>query len=263
MDIPLWQIVMLAIVQGIAEFLPVSSSGHVVIAAALLEAGQHGRIDAMDLNIVLHLGTLGSILVVYFERIIGLLKDDRRLIGLLAVATVPAVMAGLPLKVYGNQVMSSPLVAGGLLVITGLLLALSARFPRSPDDGSTITVSQALSIGCAQALAILPGLSRSGLTITTGLALRLPPKTAATFSFLMAIPVIAGAGVLETTGWASDSSRTTPLSLLLIGGGVAFLVGIGSLRLLLRWLDQGRFHWFAWWCIPIGTACVFWQIFQR
>lgn len=263
MDFTFLQISFLAVIQGIAEFLPISSSGHIVIVSSLLGGGNGEAIDAADINIVLHVGTLGSIIVVYFERIMKLLKEDRRLIGLLMVATVPTVIVGLPLQLYFKDILSSPLLAGVLLIGTGSLLLFGSRYNQAHQGtgrSCEITVPRALAIGCSQALAVLPGLSRSGLTITTGIACRLTPGMAATFSFLMAIPVIAGGGLLEIVKLAAEPHGATPVSLMVLGGGLSCLVGILSLRLLLSWLDRGRFHWFAWWCIPFGVLSILWHI---
>ncbi len=269
MDLAYFQIFTLAVIQGVAEFLPISSSGHVVVTASLF-GGKQESLDAADLNIVLHVGTLGSIVVIYFDRIRKLLREDRKLIVYLAVATVPAVLVGVPLKKYCEHWLASPLLAGFLLIGTGLLLICGTRWAQNankeneqeanPTGLSEITLGRALLIGCAQALAILPGLSRSGLTITTGMALRLSAKRAATFSFLMAIPVIAGGGILEIATLMGEAKAVSaPLTHLIMGGAVAMLVGILSLRFLLQCLDSGRFHWFAYWCIPFGIFAIYWN----
>jgi len=259
MDLPIWQVLLLAVVQGVAEFLPISSSGHIVIIAALLAPDNESTFDVTDLNIVLHLGTLGSIVIVYFNRILRLLKEDRHLIGLLAVATIPAVAIGLPLKMYGKEYLESPLLAGFMLIITGMVLIATSFMRSSTKEHNPITYTKALLIGFAQGAAILPGLSRSGSTIAAAMAQSIEPKTAATFSFLMAIPVIAGGGLLEIKDLISDAPGTTAVSTLILGGFVSLVVGIFSLLWLLRWLERGRFYWFAFWCIPIGIAVIVWQ----
>ena len=260
---------LLAVVQGVAEFLPISSSGHIVILAELLAEGDASQFDVSSLNIVLHLGTLASILVVYWRRVMRLLGEDRRLVGLLAAGTVPAVAIGLPLKKWAPEVVSefvleSPLVAGFMLLATGGLL-LWIHGKRDGKRGlSELTFADAVAIGFSQAAAILPGLSRSGSTITCGLARDLRPEAAATFSFLLAIPVIAGAGLLEIKDqWEllqSGQPNAIPAAHLCCGAATSFAVGLAALWWLLKWLESGRLAWFAGWCIPAGVLVIVWRL---
>lgn len=267
MQLSLWQLIVLAIVQGVTEFLPVSSSGHLVVLAALMVGGDVDALDKLvEVNIVLHVGTLFSILVYYWRTIVRLLGADRRLIGLIILATVPAVAVGLPLKKFGEHVLSDPLLAGALLPVTGILLLLATRFQRPEKDAiayEQLNWKTALGMGIAQAFAILPGLSRSGTTITAGLLGGLTPRAAATFSFLMALPVIAGAGLLEAVDMARSTTIQTPLAHLAIAAFVSFGVGLASIAALVRMLERQRLYWFAWWCIPLGIAVVVWQLSIR
>jgi len=262
MQLSLSEIVILAIVQGLTEFLPVWSSGHLVIVANFLAPdGISESLDISDLNIVLHAGTLVSILVVYFQRIFKLLGEDRQLVGRLLVATIPAVLVGIPLKKFGDEtILANPLLAGCLLVVTGAMLFVASRFRVGTIEYREITYRQSLLIGLSQAAAILPGLSRSGSTISTGLCLGLKPASASTFSFLMAIPVIGGAALLEVISLASDAHLTTPPVHLVIGASVACIVGLGALLWLIRWIERGQLQWFAAWCIPVGICVVIWQL---
>lgn len=256
------QVLLLGIIQGIAEFLPISSKGHLVIAAALMYqfAGQTMP-DMVEWTIVLHVGTLVSILVVYWRRIWRLVGPDRRVIGLMAVGTVPAVVLGLPLhEIHAlRQWFSEPLLVGCLLPVTGALLLIGGRTAAGNVDYTQMTYRQALLIGCCQAFALLPGISRSGTTIVAGLLVGLRRDSAATFSFFLAILAILGGAVLEAKKlWASGTSE--PPGLLAFGAVVSFVVGVASLKLLLRWLNQGHLAWFAWWCIPVGAAVIAWQL---
>ncbi|MDX1945318.1 MAG: undecaprenyl-diphosphate phosphatase [Pirellulaceae bacterium] len=258
-----WQVVVLAIVQGIAEFLPISSSGHLVVLAPLL-FGQRTAPEGMtDLSIVLHLGTLGSILVYYRQRIARLFAEDRRTLGLLIVGTLPAVVVGLPLKLWLEPVLESPLVAGFLFPVTGLAILWAMRRPEGTTEYRDLSWSRALLIGTAQAAAILPGLSRSGSTISAGLGVGLSRSAAATFSFLLAIVAICGAGVLEGIDLAkADSPRlATSPGLLAVGAAISFVVGLGALALLDRMLQRGQLQWFAWYCFALGAAVIGWQLF--
>ncbi|MCA9185881.1 MAG: undecaprenyl-diphosphate phosphatase [Pirellulaceae bacterium] len=255
----LFSIVVLAIIQGVAEFLPISSSGHVVIASSLLELGNNLDID--DVNIVLHAGSLLSILVVYWRKIWELLNKDRRTIPVLLVATLPAVAIGLVIKKCFDHLLTNPSLAGAMLVVTGIMLLLAGRLRNGEQTYQELSFRRALAIGFAQAVAVLPGISRSGATISSGLAMGLTRQDAATFSFLMAIPVIAGASLLEIVSIMRDPvSITTSGTNLLVGAAISFVVGVVSLLALLRILERGRLQYFALWCIPAGVFVLGWQV---
>ncbi len=257
----LLEIIILAIVQGIGEFLPISSSGHLVVLTEGFERlGFSLGAEKLTVNIVLHLGTLAAILVFYFRRILALLGRDRRVIGLLAVGTVPAVVVGLGLESQLGNVLESALVAGFCFPLTGLALLWTTRARPGQATCAELTYGRALLIGLFQAVAILPGISRSGLTIVAGLGCGLRRDEAATFSFLLAIPVIAGAGVLETLKLLAAPPETTGLGLLAWGAVLSFLVGLAALWWLLRWLEQGRFYLFAWYVLLLGPAVIAWQL---
>jgi len=259
----LLHIVILAVLQGITEFLPVSSSGHIVIAGALL-AHTLGEppARASDINIFLHAGTLASILVVYWRRIWRLLGEDRRVIGRLVVGTLPAVVVGLLLKTKFPLLLDSPLLAGLMLPITGVMLIWASRRPLGNTDCRDLTYGRVLVIGCLQAVAILPGISRSGATIAAGLGVGLRRSEAATFSFLLAIPAISGAIVLELRELIRGEDQLAAADLLSAGASVSFVVGVFALWWLIRWLERGRLQLFAWWCIPVGLLIVVWQLWE-
>ena len=277
---PLFEVLILAIVQGIAEFLPISSSGHLVAVEALL--GRHN--DSAELGIVLHFGTLLAILLYYRHRIWELLTTDRQVIPMLIVGTLPAATLGLWLKSNHEWLLKSPLLAGFMLVITAYLLMLLAKC--SPEEAQvsseevesdteeTETKRSPVSktyrslgyfsvvlIGCAQAFALLPGISRSGSTIVMGVLCGLSRGQAATFSFLLAIPAISGATLLEAKDILEHGAQT-PLLHLAIGAGVSFVVGLASLHGLILLLERSRLHWFAYWLIPFGFSIVIWQLYQ-
>lgn len=256
----LLEIILLSIVQGIGEFLPISSSGHVVVLATLFDQLGHPIPDKITVNIALHLGTLLSILVVYWRRIVGLLGRDRRVIGLLLVGTLPAALFGVYLKTQLENSLESVLVAGCMFPITGLMLLWAAR--RQPGELTCrqLTYRHALVIGVFQAFAIFPGISRSGSTIIAGLAIGLRREEAATFSFLLAIPAILGAGLLEDLHLLRGSPSAEPLGLLGLGMALSFAIGLVSLWWLLRWLEQGRLHLFAWWVLLLGPLVIAWQL---
>jgi undecaprenyl-diphosphatase len=256
---PLLEIVLLAVLQGLTEFLPVSSSGHVVVAAALFDQIGHPITQKLTVNIVLHMGTLAAILVYYRWRIVELLGRDRRVLGLLVVGSLPAALAGLVLKRYCTPMLESPLTAGWMFPLTGAMLIWSARHQSGSLTCRELGYPAALRIGLFQALAILPGISRSGATIVAGLGSGLRRDEAAAFCFLLAIPVMAGAGLLEAVDLLNGTAPDTPAGQLALGGALSFLVGLAALAGLVRFLQQGRLHWFAWWVIPLGAAVLGWQ----
>lgn len=245
-------IVILAIVQGIAEFLPISSSGHLVLIGHLLGNAS----ESAALEIILHAGTLGSILVVYWRRILQLLTSDRRVIPLLVVGTLPAVAVGLPIKLLAESWLTSPLLTGCMLLVTAAVLVTLGRLNRGERPYTELNGKQAFAIGCFQACAILPGLSRSGSTILGGRLVGLRGNDAVTFSFLLAIPALCGATVLAIKDLRDQGTSSQDVAVLALGAGISFTVGIFALRWLMRWSQKDRLHWFAWWCGPLGLVII-------
>ncbi len=252
------QILILAIIQGIAEFLPISSSGHLVVVGALFGMGE----GSTELNIILHFGTLLAIVLFYWKRIIALLRSDKNVIPLLIVGTIPVVVVGLTIKENWPWLLKNPLLAGFMLPVTGMMLLLLPKIKHGETEYQDISYLAAFIIGCAQAFAILPGISRSGSTIVVGSMLGLKRQSATTFSFLLAIPAILGATTLEAKKMIeSEGGSIIPLWLLAVGAIVSFAVGLVALRWLVRWVEKGQLHWFAYWLIPFGFAIVIWQLY--
>ncbi len=246
------EMVVLAIVQGIAEFLPISSSGHLVIIGAML--GETS--DSAAVEIILHAGTLASILVIYWRRILRLLTSDRRVLPLLVLATLPVAVIGLAIKMYSESLLKSPLLAGCMLLVTATLLWTLRRLPQGQTQYPQMRWWQALAIGCFQAIAILPGISRSGATIFAGRLLGLNGADAVTFSFLLAIPAISGATILAVKDLREEGISGDDLTLMIVGAVIAFVVGIFALRWLIRWSRKEQLHWFAYWCAPVGVLVI-------
>ena len=253
------EVILLAIAQGITEFLPVSSSGHLVVLAALFERFGVEMDEKLTVNIVLHLGTLLAILVFYRRRIYNLVSEDRRVIGLLAVGTIPAVIVGLTLQKYAKDLLVNPLLAGPMFLVTAAMLIWTRNHQGGEMQCRELSYWRAVVIGIFQAFAILPGVSRSGSTIVAGLVCGLKREEAATFSFLLAIPVIGGAGLLDLKDLLADSPKSVSLWLLALGAAVSFVVGLAALAWLVDWIRHGRLHWFAWWLIPLGLAVTAWR----
>ena len=259
-DPDLLHVILLAVVQGLTEFLPVSSSGHLVLAGEWLGLEEPG----LFLPILLHLGTLAAVLAVYRSDVALLIRElsrgELRETGLLVVATLPTVAVGLLLHSTIREAFGSVHAAAGGLLLTASVLTLGEGFRKrnsKEDAGGRAAVRplDALLIGCAQALAILPGVSRSGSTIATGMMLGIRADRAARFSFLMSIPAILGATILEgkellAEGALDGVSYGGPLLGLLVSA----LVGLAALRWLLAFVAKGAFRWFAVYCALLGTA---------
>jgi len=258
------RIIFLGIVQGITEFLPVSSDGHLVVADALFQAFSGDKDltkENLVVTIILHLGTLLAILIIYWKNVLRLLTHDRRVIGLLIVGTIPAAIVGLLLDKFLEEYMVNPFLTGCLLPINGLILLFIDRKLPGEVSYEQLTYPKAIIIGCCQAFAPLPGISRSGTTIAGGLAVGLRRDAAATFSFLLAIPAISGAGVLGLIKLVTKGTDDMPSAgVLLVGAAVSFVVGLVSLRLLLKLLREGLLDPFAYWCIALGISVIVWQL---
>jgi undecaprenyl-diphosphatase len=250
--IELLEILIISIVQGIGEFLPISSSGHLAVTDHLFRRfGQPltgSETDFIKLEILLHLGTLIAVLIVFRQRIVDLFGKDLRLIPLLIIGTLPAVVVGLLVKKFAPWIETDLYIISICFAVTGVLL-IRSRNTNGEKTCSTMTWFDALVIGTVQAVAILPGLSRSGSTIVAGLFRKLRRDEAATFSFLLAIPVIGGSGILELKGLLKPNPKPDSISvyLLLIGMSVSCVVGIAALVWLLDWLKKGQLWYFAVW----------------
>ncbi len=269
--------IILGLVQGVAEFLPISSDGHLVIVEHILGI----ETDLLAVNIALHLGSLLAILVVFRHDLLNVLRD-RKLMTAIVVATLPLIPVALFLKDFVDQLAGSLRVAGcGLCVTAGLLLLSQLFQPReaavptpspAPADGQSesstqragtqlgdISWHQALVIGLFQAVAIAPGVSRSGSTIVAGLMQGFPRYVAARFSFLIAIPAIFGAVVFKAKDLL-DSQSPADAGPIALGTLISFVVGVACLSWLLKIITQRRLHWFGWYCLIAGVTVIVWSL---
>ena len=244
------QAIVLGLVQGLTEFLPVSSSGHLIVVPALL-GWTDPFIDSLAFSVMLHVATLLALLL-YFQadwrRLIpaGLaairdrsLRDDpdRRLAWLLVVATIPAVIAGLLLNDPIETIFREPRLVAITLVVGALLLWLSDRLGSHTKNMDGVTFPIAFGIGAAQALALIPGISRSGISISAGLFAGLDRPSAARFAFLMATPITAGAGIWELKKvLTGEAGVDLPMVPLVAGMLTALVAGIAAIAVMLRFL---------------------------
>ena len=260
-----FRILVLAVIQGITEFLPISSDGHLVVGNELLKRCQSGPIakESLTLILALHLGTLGSIVVVYFERLRRVLSEmDWRLCLTIVIASIPAAIIGIGFKQALEAMFESPLLAGYGFLLTGGVLLIGQKYQGGQIVERRLPWPISLIIGCFQAVAILPGVSRSGCTISGGLICGMERESAATFSFLIAIPVIGGAVLLDAVKLLRPGSADAlhvPWGAYGLGAVVSFFVGIAALRLLIRMLSKQKLHWFAYYCLAAGVATIGWQ----
>ena len=247
----------LALIQGITEFLPVSSSGHLVLAQHWLG----WNTDNVLLDAVLHLGTAAAICVIYRKEIRALVrdalsKDEARrkpsleYIGLIVIAAIPAGIVGIAFKEFFEKMFLNARGAGLLFFVTAAFL-FASRLRRKPPVA--LDPPKALAIGLAQALAILPGISRSGTTISMGLLLGINRKEAGRFSFLLGLPVIVAAALLKLK---DVSGASISPGLLIFAFGLSAAVGILALKWLLRIIEQGRLHYFGYYLVALGLACL-------
>lgn len=250
--------ILLGIVQGITEFLPVSSSGHLVIIPALFGIPK----PPLTFDVLLHLGTGLAVAAVFKDELLtlvkGICKGEKaalRLAGGLVVGTIPAVAAGFLLRDQVEKVFGVPVFSGVFLLVTAFLLWLADRYDGDKDYQS-LGWGGALLVGLFQALALLPGVSRSGATITAGRAWGLSRQEAARFSFLLSLPIIFGAGLYEALPLLTGETPLELTSPYLAGTLVAAVSGFLVIRYFLGYLGRGRLRPFMIYCLLVGTAFV-------
>ncbi len=263
--------IILGIVQGLTEFLPVSSSGHLVLTEKLLGLTTHN----IRFVVVVHLGSLLAVLAIYRVKIGLILRGaykgrvryhkgkwkfpdpNTRLSWLLILATIPAGLVGI---IFGNQieqVFFRPLWVGIFLAVTGLVL-FCVRFVRT--DGGSPNWWRAGIIGLAQAVAILPGMSRSGSTITAGIYSGVEKSRAAEFSFLLSVPVILGAGVMELGKMMDTAPSAMEIVTLLAGAAASAISGYLAIRFLLDVIKKGKLYYFAYYCWLVALIVIIFSI---
>lgn len=247
------EVTILSVLQGVAEFLPISSSGHLVLGKNLLGLGEVG----MRLDIFLHVGTLAAIFVFYFSIIRRIVINlEWSYLAKVIVSAVPAGVVGVLFKDQLEAAFASPKLVGAALVFTGLVLTATRFLPKGERD---VSFGRALLMGLAQAVAILPGVSRSGMTLAAARASKIEPERSAEFSFLMSAPPIAGAALLEFLKAMKQGGAVNecPWGVTIYGAVLAAVVGYFSLKLLVRSL-KGRWFWlFGPYCILVGLVTLF------
>jgi len=258
---PIWTLVLLGIVQGLTEFLPVSSSGHLVIVQSFLPGFNE---PGVLFHATVHLGTLGAVLL-YFRRdltdMAGCVVSPRtadaatlRLMVLIVVGTLPTVVIALAFKEELEQLFANVSAAATMLLVTGTLLYLTDRTRERATDLQNMNIGHALIVGIAQGLAIIPGISRSGSTIAAGVFSGLKRQAALRYSFLLSIPAILGAFILQLATHADPRGQEVDWLGYGLAFVAAFVVGYASIAVLLKMLLSRKLTLFAYYCWAVGAS---------
>lgn len=261
--------ILMGLVQGVAEFLPISSSGHLAIAEHLLKLKLD---DGILFDVLLHLGTLVAVFIAYWQDVVDMIREfflgvrdlarhstpnpvppARRLVLLIIVATLPLFLI-LPIKDRVEGLYDNMWFIGGALIVTGFLLRLSDRNCHGRKTEKTARLTDALIVGLAQAVATVPGISRSGMTITAGCFVGYERRFAVRFAFLMSLPAVLGANILSIADAAAEGVDWSLLPMYLVGMVTAAVSGYFCIRLLNMIARKGRFGAFAYYCWIVGAA---------
>lgn len=258
----LWKAIVLGIIQGLTEFLPVSSSGHLEIANALFGIEES---DNLAFTVAVHGATVLSTIVVFWYEIARLLKglfafklnEETRFVINIAISLIPVLIVGLFFKDFIESLFTSNLLlVGSMLLVTAALLTFSQYAPRK---NATMTPKSALLMGCAQAFAVLPGISRSGSTISTGLLCGVKAEEVTKFSFLMVLVPILGMNFLDILS-GDFTSSTIPTSSLLAGSIAAFVTGTLACKWMVGIVRRGKLTYFAIYCALVGVASIIYSL---
>lgn len=272
--------ILLGAIQGITEFLPISSSGHLAIAQNLLHLQVEGS-EGTFFDVLLHLGTLVAVFIAYWSDIRDMIVElvygvrdlarretptpvppARRLILLIIVGTLP-LFAVLPVKDLVEGLSDNMYFVGGALLVTGCLLFASDRVRKGRKTEKSASLVDVLLVGVAQAVATCPGISRSGTTITAGCFVGFDRKFAVRYSFLMSIPAILGANILSLKDALGGEVVWSELPVYLVGVAVAAGVGYACIRLLRMIVDKGKFGFFAYYCWAVGALTLILTLVQK
>lgn len=258
------QALVLGIAQGLGEFLPISSSAHLILIPWLFRWHDPG----LTFDIALHLGTLLAVVIFFWKDWVkliaagmtkGVTTPDGKLFWFLVVASVPGAAVGALLEEQAETVFRNPLMIGIMLIVMGLILFWADRCSAKRRDYESVSLSQSLIIGLSQAFAIIPGVSRSGVTMTSALFLGLAREDAARFSFLLSTPIVAGAGLLKLRHLAAHAVNPP----FMVGVLASAVVGILVIGLLLRWLRRNSFRPFVWYRLILGAAVITIALLRR
>lgn len=257
----LFVIIILGIVQGITEFLPVSSSGHVLVISRLLQSA-----SSFEFDVLVSFGTLFAVIIYYRKRFVEIFLDiyTRRDIGLAAkliVATIPVAIVGLLFDSIIELYLHGTLTAIAMLLIVGLIMVVSASWKPKKQLGANtnlhkITYKQSILIGVAQCFSLISGSSRSGVTMLAALRLGFEKKTAAEWSFLMSVPAIGGASLKVLLSSEGRDFITTETTAFVVANVVSFVFGLAAIHVLLKILQRKGLYWFGWYRIILAAVLI-------
>lgn len=266
----IWLAILLGVVQGLTEFLPVSSSGHLVLIQTFF-GGSNPEADYMLFDVLLHFGTLVSVFIAFWGDIRSLLAEFfgwirdgfklrnrpyRRFIVMVLITIIP-MFPVLLVKDQLDALFSNTMFVGCALLVTAVVLMLSERAPRKRRDASNATWLDAFLVGCAQAVAVVPGISRSGSTICAGLFRGFSRDFAVRFAFIMSLPVVFGANLLEIGDAVAQAESTgIPVSMYIIGVAAAMISGLLAIRLIRLVTNKGHFRPFVVYCGLVGVLSI-------
>jgi len=263
------QAIILGIVQGLTEFLPISSSGHLILVPWLFD--WHFLLNNPDLNktfdVALHLGTFVAVLVYFWRDVIKLVSawvrsiarrsladPEARLAWLLFVSTIPAAFFGVAFESFIEDRLGKPWIIAIMMIVFALVMYAVDHVAKLDRDLEALTWTDAILIGFAQALALCPGVSRSGVTMMTGLAVRLDRESAARYSFLLSVPVIGGAAAYKALQVAKDGLPAGTAMPFVAGIASAAISGMIAIWFVLRYLKRHNFNLFVLYRIVVGVA---------
>jgi undecaprenyl-diphosphatase len=262
---------LLGAVQGLTEFLPVSSSAHLILVRAFF--GFDAEHLGIAFDVACHVGTLFAVLVFFREDLLAMLRGARaacrrgatgpaRMVQLVVIGTIPVLLLGVPLGRLEDR-LRNPWVAAMMLALGGVLFLVAERLGARTREAQTLTGPEALGVGLAQAVALVPGVSRSGATMTLGLVFGLTRESAARFSFLLGVPAILAAAGHEGLSLARTGMDPADVPLFGVGMVVSALVGYGAIRFLLSYLTRHSLAVFAWYRFALAASVVTWWALTR
>lgn len=252
--------ILLGIIQGATEFLPVSSSGHLVLGSKLLDFKEQGVI----FDVFLHLGTLLAVVLVFRKDLLAMIKAPFQMVRnshdpevrahflwavYVVIGTVPVAIIGLLINDYVDRIFTSELIVYSMLAVTGVLMTCTTYLK---ERGPALNVPKSFVIGIAQSMAIMPGLSRSGSTIFAGMAMGIQRETAARFAFILSVPAILGAVILKFGEMIQSQNSVDGIIVIGVGTLMSAVTGYFSIILLLDIVKRNRLQWFGYYCLTIS-----------
>lgn len=267
----MWSVIILGFIQGIAEFLPISSSAHLIIFRDLFGIGTNiGNDIAMSFDIALHFGTLLAIGIYFFKDFINMIKKgftkgvkdkEGKILWYIVAATIPAAIAGLLFEdIIENAIRTNFIIIAIALIVMGIIIYLVDKNFDSNKEIGQMSLKDAIIVGCSQVFALIPGFSRSGTTIAAGRILKLKREDAAKFSFFLSAPVVLGAVILDLKD--SIPILVDNLLIFVVGILVSFVVGMLCIKFLMKYLKKNDFKIFMWYRVILGIIVILWTLIK-